>query len=1745
MKKIALLTLTMVLCSGAAVVGRGPYVFGEEREWHFLGQGHFRGSLVKIEDGKAFIRMSDGVVRTFWPGWGEGVSASYLQRTMCRLPDQPARPAVQPGRAPLIDLDAAALATGPLSRWPNAGQLGGGFDAMNDPPTVTDVEGRKAVVFAHSPWLLPLEFETMVSDFYMPAEAIDGRPLTVVAWLYNTGMVVDRETFLCWSQRDAGEVDGPDFSYGAYQALQWYNETMHFPEPRFPKFEQWHQFAFVVDQPEGYRGSEVTLYVNGEKLTSRRFRSPPGDKITDNLVFLGCAWEAWWGGAWATRPARPYTGAMQRMQVYDRALTEEEIRRLDGQDGPFSPMPLNDSYAATTTSDLSWSANPALPERFTVYLHTDRALVEQGDAQARKGVLDRTSHTPGALLAGTTYFWRVDQEGARGAPLIWSFTTSGGSGIAPEPTDGEQMVWTRRETLQWQPNPDAHRQHLFFGTDREAVVAGTSASVMNMRADRDRIYIPIDLEAEPLEADRTYYWRVEQSGEGQSLLSSGDVWSFSTAPFDLEFDGPVSIPFPAEIKQDHPDDPDSHIFYTRYMENPGDPIISPPGNHDIHLRAARYALRKLLDKRPDIIVPLSAVHAATHLGSRAHAGWGWSLFTCASYGGGEAILRESAILMHEMGHQFHMNGAEMLEPDFRQRLGEMFDANRRERVWMGDYAGLNMWENIAVSASWWINDMNQDEGGLTTREVLRREDRRNYDLLQDYWPGDIIAELHPAAGLATAPDGTVRTWANDKGVDFFKPHAGWRLFGWNMEQFRPVGSPKLCTVAGVSSVQFSGTDALVADKPMVEALAGGRPWSVDMWVYRTEAPRDDETLLSWSREGEPASRLVWGAGDQAFALQGGAGGAWHQKPEVGAWQRLVFVFSGDHLDKAQGTLRVYVNGRLDSESDMVLDLPEGARLTFGEGFTGALAHLRVYNYDLHPLQLAGMQEKEAPWHAREALPVAGSLLLDLDARALAPCHDEDVWPLYPEQLEQPWLRSWTNRGTLAGRLHNDRRDGLSAPRPSVIEGIDAVVFDGSDRMVSSFLGSHPGAATIEAWVYPAAGTAPSGTVLQWGVWTVPAQVLQPAQWQHVALVVDDGKAGLWVNGRSVTEPRTVNHGADDRARMILGAFWDGSTWSRGFRGAIAQVRVHRGALTPRQVAENIVKSDLLRPKAVWPAPGDRVVSSRRPALSWNLGIMAPGVRSDLYMGTDEAEVAGATRAGAAYQGVHASGAFRPDLAPGTTYYWRVDQVTEQGTVRLRSPVWSFKTAEGVVVDLDMQTLEDGPVASWRNAGRAGGAFEPGTEREIWRPTVQEIDGRKAVRFGARTHLLSSFEAPSSLLGQGGFSVSIWGYVKDVRHMPHEQAMLSWGRRPDDRVEFGWGFHPDAGAFVGKDLKIPYRGVETRIDGWRHNAPLMHGWRHIAYTYTGGTDSRLRIYVDGKLNQDEPLSLNIAPGTPICLAGALWRDRVEPMFGGFFSEVAVTDRVLTPAQIAQLAGGTAAPEIQRDWLVHLDASGLEAGVLDQWPNRGTLGGSFAPQPDRPRAPVVETVAGRRAVTFDGQQTFLRSTINTPDAVTGDRPVSVEMWVHAPRYHMEETVFALAPYVAFVGYPYHNALLAANFNFGSGDERGDRHNQPGLFASGNGGRHLGWRDRAAPTGKWRHLAWVYSGGIDGTMTVYVDGMKETEGTYYTLGTNGGYPMHIGSGWNTASGASRMFTGSLAALRVYDYARTEEEIATAAGQ
>ena len=159
------------------------------------------------------------------------------------------------------------------------------------------------------------------------------------------------------------------------------------------------------------------------------------------------------------------------------------------------------------------------------------------------------------------------------------------------------------------------------------------------------------------------------------------------------------------------------------------------------------------------------------------------------------------------------------------------------------------------------------------------------------------------------------------------------------------------------------------------------------------------------------------------------------------------------------------------------------------------------------------------------------------------------------------------------------------------------------------------------------------------------------------------------------------------------------------------------------------------------------------------------------------------------------------------------------------------------------------------------------------------------------------------------------------------------------------------------------------------------------------------------------------------------------------------------------------------------------------------------------------------------------------VTFDKPFTVELDIYNPQVDRNETAFALAPHVmmkpADTGRRRSRGgdlLRAANCNAGRGP----------AFSSGPRYRDVNWDDgNAPPAGAWHRVTWVYPGGERTAFKVYVDGKPAGSLDFYALCTVPGYPMHIGATYNTETGPLNFFSGSISGLKVYDYAKTDEEI------
>ena len=1443
-------------------------------------------------------------------------------------------------------------------------------------------------------------------------------------------------------------------------------------------------------------GSFVTATADGKpgKILPRDY---------DQHLFMGVHWGSRWYTAY-DGPSGWYRGYIGDTRLYDRALDDLGVRKEADLTRAFGESPADGGDYNDTKVALSWRTGSKGVAKYRVYLSADKAEVENSKSLLKEVGDEAVEDVE--LKPGRVYYWRVDQLDAAGKLVVagdlWSFRVTKGQAFEPFPEDGSTV--NLLGDFRWKDDSDAKERRFYIAESEEAVQAAAEPLAKVGRGKFNRI--------EALKPGRTYYWRIE-CVQQDGTVTPGDVWSFTVKNyFTAEADVPVTEPYFDEIEPGRPG--------ARVMEGMGHPSISTPGADEDDLWAVTYGvsmfLRKSADLRRQYIAGPWGSTVDTFEGRANPRG-----FNTGSYGS----IPNWGLQLHEMGHQLH-NGLNSITPDFQERLLEVFIAHGDNNAWLGDYAACNTGENMAVCGHQYIL--------ASGRENLLKEDREMYFLLAQYLPGALAVELHPADGLAANRNDTVTSWANRGGlVNVSGMPDGTTRPVKDPEStgaFENVGDPSLETIDGVTAVLFDGDDAMLWKLDTKQGFQDNREWSVELWVNCGPNADGSQTVLGWGPEAEGA-RLKVGTDKIAYQFNAGIAGEVPGVSLVAGWHHVAWVFEGGGLADTEGNFLVYVDGKEVQRSKHKLALKPNVRMFLGGGvtdgqvvggFKGALAHVRAYNYDIDHEQVENHFADEVAFYQRRVpTHIGGKLYVDIDTRFLSEVGAEYHRPLYSKRMNKPWLRSAANHGTLQGRIHNDIHTywhySGSAPRFKEVAGIPAPYFDGMDRMIGvidakgSAGAVGPVSGTLEAWIYSDAQSSDE-VVLEWGSsFQLTAAHLQPG-WQHMGMVFKgdakqverrrgrdtarelhvSGKTEIYRNGKKVGEQDGVLW-ADDGDYLHIGGHYDRQRWNwrKSFNGAIAVLRVHQLPLTAEQLAENS-KSDFINvPHKPMPANRGMAVASRRPELSWDKAL-GGGEREQVYFGDAPNAVKRV--------GLFAPGEFRPGLAPDKVYYWRAGN----------GPVWSFTTREGVILDLDADQLSDGKLAEWKNKGKAGGKFVPATLGATFALTAEEYRGRTGVKLVRGRNLHSSFEAPDCLKN-GPFTIyydigSVYGAAG--------KPVLSWGESPDSvatllsgssgRACLNWGQEKSGrGKNRGQSFNYPVG-----------NAGLACQWTRFAVTYESGV---MKLYLDGRLIREENVEYGIERVGKLSIGnGSLY---------SLLRELSIFDKALSAGHIKKLTAGKSVAK--RNLQVAINFGNAKDGEsVGRIANTGRLKGHFGMPADSDRSAEVKTLGERKAVMFNGAA-MLQSDITLPAGLTDDHPFTIEMWAYCEE-DGDARLFAMNKELT--------RKRHASLGFG-GRKR--------VALMKPGSTQLDWTTNNDVTGKWTHLAWVYDGGSRTEVRVYRDGKLDGKRDFATMDTIGGYPMYIGGMMNPTEGAKYMFKGGIAELKAYDYPRTAEEIAGAAGQ
>jgi len=192
-------------------------------------------------------------------------------------------------------------------------------------------------------------------------------------------------------------------------------------------------------------------------------------------------------------------------------------------------------------------------------------------------------------------------------------------------------------------------------------------------------------------------------------------------------------------------------------------------------------------------------------------------------------------------------------------------------------------------------------------------------------------------------------------------------------------------------------------------------------------------------------------------------------------------------------------------------------------------------------------------------------------------------------------------------------------------------------------------------------------------WAFVGKNLERNEWCHIACSYDGTTLTCYLDGEQ-TDSTPMGPITSSPTPVLIGSDGWGSDWI----GAIDDVRIYDHALTEAEILGTMVGE--VWPYAYGPDPKDGALNAGTwVTLGWKPGGNA--VSHDVYMGDNLSDVNEATRDSdvfrinqdlifyiAGFPGY----AFPDGLVPGTTYYWRIDEVNEADpNSPWKGEVWSF------------------------------------------------------------------------------------------------------------------------------------------------------------------------------------------------------------------------------------------------------------------------------------------------------------------------------------------------------------------------------------------------------------------------------------------------------------------------------------------
>ena len=389
-------------------------------------------------------------------------------------------------------------------------------------------------------------------------------------------------------------------------------------------------------------------------------------------------------------------------------------------------------------------------------------------------------------------------------------------------------------------------------------------------------------------------------------------------------------------------------------------------------------------------------------------------------------------------------------------------------------------------------------------------------------------------------------------------------------------------------------------------------------------------------------------------------------------------------------------------------------------------------------------------------------------------------------------------------------------------------------------------------------------------------VIELNKWQLFTATMDlAGNVILYKNGTQIASGKTAIPVNIQRVNAYVGkSNWDADAY---YKGRMDDLRIYSYPLSGQDVQQLYFNGG----QAEVPLPPDNsinIVESR--ILSW---IDDPyAVSYDVFLGTDLDALDFATVSSPEYKGRQTATDFIPALLPGTTYYWRIDQVNTSNISK--GHIWSFTTADLPTDNLMVHYTMDGVFNSGQTIIDASGSpvlsgtlFGPKVVSTGPMPDVLRFDG-----------IDDYIELPDGFRDfSGGLTVSFWAYPLSVD---------DWARF----IDFGNGSTSDNIVFARygttNDLSFGIYDGGNDIGKVRaSNVIELNKWQ--MFTATMNSLGYVRLYKNGVfINKGRIAVPRVIDRTENFIGKSNWSN---PYFNGGMDDFGFWDRTLTSTEIASM------------------------------------------------------------------------------------------------------------------------------------------------------------------------------------------------------------------------------------------------------